>query len=117
MLSRVELTTLLSDILTGPHAKLLEEVKSLLTNRGTLEYTAEDVWYSMPVGEVDFSQCPRCTPSYRALPGGYPKLACTERSKLELEHLNDVWVSVPTGSEDFSFKIMRKNVYEDALFR
>jgi uncharacterized membrane protein YgcG len=30
---------------------------------------------------------------------------------------NDRWVSVPTGSEDFSFKIMRKNSYEDALFR
>ena len=31
--------------------------------------------------------------------------------------LNDLWVSVPTGSEDFSFKVMRKNQYEDALFR
>jgi paired amphipathic helix protein Sin3a len=33
------------------------------------------------------------------------------------EVLNDLWVSVPTGSEDFSLKIMRKNQYEDALFR
>ena len=31
--------------------------------------------------------------------------------------LNDTWVSVPTGSEDFSFKSMRKNVYEEALFK
>ena len=31
--------------------------------------------------------------------------------------LNDTWVSVPTGSEDFSFKNMRKNQYEEALFR
>ena len=45
----------------------------------------EDVWYSMPVGEIDFSECPRCTPSYRALPSGYPRLACTERSRLEQE--------------------------------
>jgi hypothetical protein len=45
----------------------------------------EDIWYSMPVGEIDFSACPRCTPSYRALPAGYPKLACSERSKMELE--------------------------------
>ena len=43
----------------------------------------EDVWFTMPVGEVDFSACPRCTPSYRALPAGYPRLACTERSQLE----------------------------------
>ena len=117
MLSRPELLTLLQDLLNGPHAKLLEELRSLLTNRGTLEYTPEDVWYSMPVGEVDFSSCPRCTPSYRALPEGYPKLACTERARWEAAECNDTWVSVPTGSEDFSFKIMRKNVYEDALFR
>jgi hypothetical protein len=31
--------------------------------------------------------------------------------------LNDVWVSVPTGSEDFSFKVTRKNTYEEALFK
>ena len=62
----------------------------------------------MPIGEVDFSQCTRCTPSYRALPPGYPRLACTERSRVEAALLNDTWVSVPTGSEDFSFKIMRK---------
>lgn len=43
----------------------------------------EDVWFTMPVGEVDFSACTRCTPSYRALPAGYPRLACTERSQLE----------------------------------
>lgn len=34
-----------------------------------------------------------------------------------LQVLNDSWVSVPTGSEDFSFKNMRKNQYEEALFR
>jgi hypothetical protein len=44
----------------------------------------EDIWYSMPVGEIDFSACPRCTPSYRALPAGYPKLACSERSRMEI---------------------------------
>ena len=85
MLSRAELLTLLADVLGPSHAKLLEELRSLLHNRGTLEMTPEDIWYSMPVGEVDFSQCPRCTPSYRALPSGYPKLACTERSKMEQE--------------------------------
>lgn len=31
--------------------------------------------------------------------------------------LNDVWVSVPTGSEDFTFKNMRKNQYEEVLFK
>jgi hypothetical protein len=31
--------------------------------------------------------------------------------------LNDAFVNVITGSEDFSFKLMRKNQYEEALFR
>ena len=31
--------------------------------------------------------------------------------------LNDVLVNVITGSEDYSFKLMRKNQYEEALFR
>jgi histone deacetylase complex regulatory component SIN3 len=95
VLSRAELLTLLSDVLgtsTSPsNAKLLEELRSLLANRGTLEMTPEDIWYSMPVGEVDFSQCPRCTPSYRALPSGYPLLACTERSRMEREVRDQRW--------------------------
>lgn len=31
--------------------------------------------------------------------------------------LNDKWVSVPLGSEHVSFSIMRKNCYEDELFK
>lgn len=31
--------------------------------------------------------------------------------------LNDDWVSVTSGSEDYSFKHMRRNQYEEALFR
>ncbi len=31
--------------------------------------------------------------------------------------INDRWVSVPQGSEDFSFKNMRKNNYEESLFK
>jgi histone deacetylase complex regulatory component SIN3 len=117
VISRAELTTLLADIFGPQNMKLLDELKQLLNNRGALEMTAEDVWYSMPIGEIDLSQAARCTPSYRQLPDGYPLLACSERSHLEREMCNDHWVSVPTGSEDFSFKIMRKNQYEDQLFR
>ena len=35
---------------------------------------------------------------------------------MDYQILNDQWVSVPTGSEDFSFKNMRRNEYEEALF-
>lgn len=31
--------------------------------------------------------------------------------------LNDRWVSVTQGSEDYSFQAMRRNQYEDILFR
>ena len=46
------------------------------------------------------------------LPQGYRVRA----HSLCIEHLNDNWVSV-TWSEDYSFKAMRKNQYEEALFR
>lgn len=100
-----------------PLARLFDEFKSIMMHKGLPEITPEDTWFSMPVGEIDFSDCPRCTPSYRRLPKGYPRLACSARSQMEAENLNDIFVSVPTGSEDFSFKIMRKNQYEDALFK
>jgi paired amphipathic helix protein Sin3a len=31
--------------------------------------------------------------------------------------LNQTWVSVPFGSEDYSFQIMRKNTFEEQLFK
>jgi paired amphipathic helix protein Sin3a len=31
--------------------------------------------------------------------------------------LNNNWVSVPTGSEDFGVKNLRRNQYEEALFK
>lgn len=75
------------------------------------------MWYSLPVSEIDFSNCRTCTPSYRHLPDSYPSFTCAERTAADADVLNDEWVSVPTGSEDFSFKSMRKNQYEEALFR
>lgn len=39
------------------------------------------------------------------------------RTELGSSVLNDVWVSVTSGSEDYSFKHMRKNQYEESLFR
>ena len=31
--------------------------------------------------------------------------------------LNDEWVGVTRGTEDYSFKLMRRNQYEETLFR
>ena len=90
----------------GPkHSALVEDFKIMLNTRGMLDSQAEDVWYSLPVSEIDFSKCRISTPSYRALPDSYPKFATSERTPADQLVLNDTWVSVPTGSEDFSFKV------------
>lgn len=47
----------------------------------------------------------------------YPIPIASQRTELGAEVLNDHWVSVTSGSEDYSFKHMRKNQYEESLFR
>jgi hypothetical protein len=51
------------------------------------------------------------------MPPGYPPLQCTGRTPLGEQLLNTEFVNVITGSEDYSFKLMRKNQYEESLFR
>ena len=70
-----------------------------------------------PIQELDLSNYECCTPSYRLLPKNYPIPSTSQRIKLGAEVLNDYWVSVASGSEDYSFKNMRKNQYEEGLFR
>ncbi|KDP45427.1 hypothetical protein JCGZ_09676 [Jatropha curcas] len=69
------------------------------------------------IQELDLSNCQRCTPSYRLLPDDYPIPSASSRSQLGALVLNDHWVSVTSGSEDYSFKHMRRNQYEESLFR
>ncbi|KAE9466512.1 hypothetical protein C3L33_01562, partial [Rhododendron williamsianum] len=47
----------------------------------------------------------------------YPIPSASQRSELDAQVLNDKWVSVTSGSEDYSFKHMRRNQYEESLFR
>jgi hypothetical protein len=47
--------------------------------RANYTANASDMWYATPLSEIDFSQCRKCTPSYRALPASYPKPICSER--------------------------------------
>eukprot|EP00899_Mesostigma_viride_P008288 jgi/Mesvir1/17460/Mv08734-RA.1 len=76
-----------------------------------------DSLYRLPVSELDLSNSERCTPSYRLLPKHYPRGKCSGRTPMIGSLLNDQWVSVTSGSEDYSFKNMRKNQYEESLFR
>ncbi|CAL4902486.1 unnamed protein product [Urochloa decumbens] len=70
-----------------------------------------------PISELDLSNCQRCTPSYRLLPKNHPMPSASYVTDIGAQVLNDHWVSVTSGSEDYSFKHMRKNQYEESLFR
>ncbi|CAM6050285.1 unnamed protein product [Sphagnum compactum] len=77
----------------------------------------KDKFMNKPISELDLSNCEQCTPSYRLLPKHYPRPISSHRTSLADSVLNDSWVSVTSGSEDYSFKHMRKNQYEESLFR
>ncbi|KAF7802898.1 paired amphipathic helix protein Sin3-like 2 isoform X1 [Senna tora] len=74
-------------------------------------------YFGKSIQELDLSNCQMCTPSYRLLPDDYPIPTASQRSELGAQVLNDHWVSVTSGSEDYSFKHMRRNQYEESLFR
>ncbi|KAK1410142.1 hypothetical protein QVD17_36676 [Tagetes erecta] len=77
----------------------------------------KEKYWGKSIQELDLSNCQRCTPSYRLLPDDYPIPSVSQRSELGTQVLNDHWVSVTSGSEDYSFKHMRRNQYEESLFR
>ncbi|WVZ22204.1 hypothetical protein V8G54_000748 [Vigna mungo] len=81
------------------------------------QYGSKDKYSGKPISELDLSNCDQCTPSYRLLPKNYLVPPASQRTELGAEVLNDYWVSVTSGSEDYSFKHMRKNQYEESLFR
>ncbi|GMF32386.1 unnamed protein product [Phytophthora lilii] len=115
VLDRNEMLSLIRNLF-GRHTDLVEEFDHLLCSHG-MQKTPKEIWPFIPLAETDLSQCRRATPSYRGLPASYPIPPCSHRSALEKKVCNDSWVSVPTGSEDYSFKSMRKNQYEEALFK
>jgi paired amphipathic helix protein Sin3a len=78
---------------------------------------SKDKYMGKSIQELDLSDCERCTPSYRLLPPDYPIPSVRHRQKSGAAVLNDHWVSVTSGSEDYSFKHMRRNQYEESLFR
>ncbi|KAK1352436.1 Paired amphipathic helix [Heracleum sosnowskyi] len=77
----------------------------------------KEKYWGKSIQELDLSNCQRCTTSYRLLPEDYPIPSASQRSELGAQVLNDNWVSVTSGSEDYSFKHMRRNQYEESLFR
>lgn len=121
VLSRSEMLNLVEPLLGKRNTKLFEEFKRILGASGAQSVSQpsmEDSWHSVPLSEIDFSRCRRCSPSYRALPRDYPAPPCGGRSDEEAKVLNNVWVSLPVGSEEsYTFRHMRRNTYEEILFR
>jgi len=122
ILSRSEMLNFVEPLLGKRNNKLFEEFKRILSAAGGQGTNTiplmEDSWYSVPLSEIDFSRCRKCSPSYRALPRDYPAPPCSKRSEEEAKVLNDVWVSLPVGSEEsYTFRHMRRNTYEETLFR
>ncbi|XVF02345.1 hypothetical protein REPUB_Repub04eG0167600 [Reevesia pubescens] len=87
------------------------------SHKVSLFSSKDNKYMGKPINELDLSNCEQCTPSYRLLPNNYPIPSASQRTELGSEVLNDYWVSVTSGSEDYSFKHMRKNQYEESLFR
>lgn len=121
ILSRNEMLNFVEPLLGKRNTKLFEEFKRILAVAGSPSHPLplmEDAWHSVPLSEIDFSRCRRCSPSYRALPRDYPAPPCSDRSEEEARVLNSVWVSLPVGSEEsYTFRHMRRNTYEETLFR
>jgi len=124
-LTREEMLACVEDLLGKRHAHLLTTFKQILHYVGnvsvpgkTTNPAVDDVWYSVPLAEIDFARCRKCTPSYRALPRDYPVPPCSARNEDNAKVLNNTWVSLPVGSEEsYTFRHMRRNVHEESLFK
>lgn len=117
-ISKKDMMSLVQELFGPSNVDLFDEFKALLNHRAAYDASGQDMWFAIPLSEIDFSQCRKCTPSYRALPKDYPRPQCSERSTHDMSVLSDDWVSIPIGSEEaYSFKHMRKNQHEEALFR
>lgn len=121
ILSRSEMLNFVEPLLGKRNSELFEEFKRILAAAGSPSGptpSTDDSWHSVPLSEIDFSRCRRCSPSYRALPRDYPDPPCSDRNAEEKKVLNDIWVSLPVGSEEsYTFRHMRRNQYEEVLFR
>ena len=114
ILTRKELILLVSDVFNS-NSGLLEEFDRLLASRGATDDPVEDAWFSVPLSDLDFTNCNQASPSYRSLPKSFPRPPCSERTALCDLVLNDTWVAVPTEVDFYSRS--QKNPHEEFLFK
>ena len=92
---------------------VLDTLKAIVSSREAPRRKAG--WFFNPLTDQNTAAATRHGHSY--IQPTRPRTACSHRSPLISQVLNSQWISVPYGSEDFSFREMRKNTYEEALFR
>jgi histone deacetylase complex regulatory component SIN3 len=73
----------------------------------------KNTWFFKATTDFEFSGCKKHGHSYHHYPN-YAPILVHEDCPTDL--INTKWVSVPHGREGDSFKLTRKNMYEDQLF-
>lgn len=94
-----------------------EVMKTDVTQLGTADVSRTERYRERCVSEIAAESNVFCNASYRGLPKDFPQPICSGRSALEKATLNNNWVSVTHGSEEYSTRFMRKNTFEDNLYR
>jgi len=127
IIDRSELLTLVHDLFKRSQIELFGTFRRLLGYTGGTDVQRDapspPAQSQAPMAEggnfrdLDFTTMRRQGTSYRILPDSYSMPTCSGRGPLETLVLNDTWVSVATGTEDLNFKTMRKNQYEESIFR
>ncbi len=64
-ISREQLMHLVRGLFGPGDSDLFSEFSRLLSNREDYLAHKQDLWYAVPMSEIDFNQCRKCTPSYR----------------------------------------------------
>merc|ERR1719424_280357 len=123
IIDRSELLTLVHDLFKRTQIELFSNFRRLLGYSGgdARDAPSPPASRSAPEGgsfrDLDFASMKKHGTSYRILPDDYVQPNCSGRGPLEQLVLNDQFVSVATGTEDLNFKTMRKNQYEESIFR
>ncbi|URD90105.1 hypothetical protein MUK42_27419 [Musa troglodytarum] len=117
IINRTELKNLVSDIL-GKYPDLMEGFNEFLAHCENIDGFLKGVINKKFLCNEGHMATPiKIEDRDRERDHEYSISPASQRTELGESVLNDVWVSVTSGSEDYSFKHMRKNQYEESLFR
>ncbi|MCO5612025.1 hypothetical protein L7F22_066287 [Adiantum nelumboides] len=100
--------------------KVMTRKQPRMTKRQRERYAAkrQRSFISMPISELDLSDCMQCTPSYRHLPHDHPLPSVCGRKKRDKKLLNDIVViSVSNNNVNYNVKKRSSNPYVEKLWK